>query len=818
MRSNTLWRMSKGEIEMKTRVVSLIMTVFLACFLGGMGSTTADDYLTIVYTPNETAILAWVMEEMSQEQIDSINTMVESDFPNATRKSDASRTYNCHSYAWHISGGGNTVWINDPSMYWEDGSYVYVENESEADKISYGSADHSAITTDKSEWFKSKWGQGPLMYHAADDCPYDASALTYYKRDNPAASVNGFSVVNGYADWKTSSEYMTACYVIEGSEGREGQWTQVGPDEPSGAGWHSVDVSWAAYSCFRLIEIETGGKRIMHCMTRPGKRGNIEEPHKTKLAVLKEKFAKLMIDQREQNSLKYRYAGTGQTCVIFTPDSLSIEVEQYVADYWRNTWGYNIIVETIDGYPSHPDDFRSALKAAIANHAASGAFYFHLIGDANDWREFDGELTPSLWVDDWEQIRQSYLASGYPAGGQPEKDIIPTYIFPDTLPRYLNTSFYTPYIFSDLPYADTDDDDIPDVVVTRWPVNSAADVMRLAYKMQVYHDGYDPGCQLFKEGFLVGDLDHDGIGDGPYARVIADGIEAALPSGQDVVHLYESDFPFDVDRNYAAADLWNNELPELLIILSSYSNRSWPGNFFDQTSGSNPFQMGMIESYLNHTPMVIAGSCGGGDYARTEDPDYGTPILEKFLFEEDKGAVAWLGPSVGSWQGGNDAVVRYTVEEIFADPSRPLAESWLIAMQRVFADYPNNVSILRTASAYVFLGDPLSRLCHVNIPTGEREDESPYRSLILEQNAPNPFNPTTRISFTTTWAGRVSVRIYNSAGILIKTLMDKKLPAGKYTVDWHGRNNAGEDVASGVYFYRLLTAEGTRTKKMILLR
>lgn len=798
----------------------IILVLCLGAVLSNSSTIKADDTSTFVQTPNGTSVLAWIMDEMSQNDINKANEWATSEYPNALFLSDASRRYNCHAYAWYISDGGEVVWIDDEQAFWQDNSYVSVSTETEATKVSFGATYHSAETSTTSGWFISKWGGYPLMYHEASDCPYNASTLSYYKRnaDNPAASIHGFSIIDGIARWKADSEFMTAEYLVEGRSGFEDQWHSVSRVDPAGPGWHTVDVSGTDVVLFRLIEKEKCGRRIIHGVATQRGKEIKERSSRSSFNTMKEKLSKLEEVRREQKGERFRSAVEGQTCVIFTPDSLSDEAELYVADYWRNIWGYNVIVDTIDGYPNDPDEFRDSLKASIADYAANGAFYFHLIGDANDWREFDGELTPSLWVSTWEQIRQNYLASGYPVGGQPEKDIIPTYVLPDTLPRDRNTAYYTPYIFSDMPYADIDNDSIPDVVVTRWPANSAADVMRLAFKMQYYHNGYFPDNQIYKIGFLVGDIDHDGEGDGAYAREVADSIEDVLPPGQDIVHLYESDYQIDADRNYAAANLWNNELPELLILISSFSNRSWPGNFFDQTLESGAFHMSMIEYFLNHTPLVIAGSCDGGDFARTEDPDFGTPIAEKFLLEEDKGAVAWLGPTAGSWQNGNDAIVRYTIEEIFADPYRPMAESWLVAIQRVFNDYKNQQGVLRTAMAYTFLGNPLSRFCHVLNIVDADEQTVPRKTLSLDQNTPNPFNPNTRISLTTTQTGQVSLKVYDVAGKLIRTLLNNNLRAGNHVVNWNGCNNAGAAVASGVYFCRLVTDEGTRAKKMVILR
>jgi hypothetical protein len=88
----------------------------------------------------------------------------------------------------------------------------------------------------------------------------------------------------------------------------------------------------------------------------------------------------------------------------------------------------------------------------------------------------------------------------------------------------------------------------------------------------------------------------------------------------------------------------------------------------------------------------------------------------------------------------------------------------------------------------------------------------------LDQNYPNPFNPTTTIRYEITKPGLVSLTVYNLLGQKIKTLVDAHRPGGSHTVTWDGRDDRGREVSSGVYFYKLETAEFTGVKKMIFLQ
>jgi hypothetical protein len=88
----------------------------------------------------------------------------------------------------------------------------------------------------------------------------------------------------------------------------------------------------------------------------------------------------------------------------------------------------------------------------------------------------------------------------------------------------------------------------------------------------------------------------------------------------------------------------------------------------------------------------------------------------------------------------------------------------------------------------------------------------------LAQNFPNPFNPVTTIPFKLKENTKVSLVIYNALGQKIKTLVSGTLSAGVYNKTWNGSNDLGRKVASGIYFYKLVTPSKVFTKKMVLIK
>jgi hypothetical protein len=88
----------------------------------------------------------------------------------------------------------------------------------------------------------------------------------------------------------------------------------------------------------------------------------------------------------------------------------------------------------------------------------------------------------------------------------------------------------------------------------------------------------------------------------------------------------------------------------------------------------------------------------------------------------------------------------------------------------------------------------------------------------LFQNHPNPFNPTTTLSFALPQSADVDLSIYTPAGQLVKRLASGIFPAGVKEIAWDGTDRNGNRVGSGVYFYRLKAGAYTETRKMILLK
>jgi len=105
-----------------------------------------------------------------------------------------------------------------------------------------------------------------------------------------------------------------------------------------------------------------------------------------------------------------------------------------------------------------------------------------------------------------------------------------------------------------------------------------------------------------------------------------------------------------------------------------------------------------------------------------------------------------------------------------------------------------------------------------NIVTGIKDEDIKPGSFKLEQNFPNPFNPSTVIKYDLPEMRNVTLAIYNALGEKVRTLVSGVQSAGYYSVLWDAKNDSGNKIGSGMYIYSLRAGDYNSVKKMILLK
>ncbi|MFQ6104951.1 MAG: T9SS type A sorting domain-containing protein [Candidatus Glassbacteria bacterium] len=144
-------------------------------------------------------------------------------------------------------------------------------------------------------------------------------------------------------------------------------------------------------------------------------------------------------------------------------------------------------------------------------------------------------------------------------------------------------------------------------------------------------------------------------------------------------------------------------------------------------------------------------------------------------------------------------------------------------------DTPGYARGVTVSGGYVYVADGSSGLhilppqCDVTSINDEGTGTPSFpQAFRLSQNYPNPFNPSTMIEFdvagTSVVKQRVQLTVYNIRGKEVIRLVDSEYGPGSHRVVWNGRNDKGEQVSSGIYFYTLRIRNQSYTNKMVVLR
>jgi len=180
----------------------------------------------------------------------------------------------------------------------------------------------------------------------------------------------------------------------------------------------------------------------------------------------------------------------------------------------------------------------------------------------------------------------------------------------------------------------------------------------------------------------------------------------------------------------------------------------------------------------------------------------------------DENGVAISGDVTGHlslWDSGT---------EVNQEPGVGLDQAQRQAEPNTGDDDPDaTVRAVNDGFAYPAVTDVI-RVTIESIPTATEEAGSVPESFRLDQNHPNPFNPTTNIGFELQESGQVSLRVYDVRGQLVAEIVNGFMSAGQHTVVWNGRRADGSEAATGTYLYRIeIGSRGASTaRKMILLR
>jgi hypothetical protein len=115
------------------------------------------------------------------------------------------------------------------------------------------------------------------------------------------------------------------------------------------------------------------------------------------------------------------------------------------------------------------------------------------------------------------------------------------------------------------------------------------------------------------------------------------------------------------------------------------------------------------------------------------------------------------------------------------------------------------------------VGTDIGVFLATNLTSASNNELTEINATLLN-NFPNPFNPTTTISFSIPNECKVDLSIYNIKGQKVKSLVKESFESGNYSVSWNGVDESGKSVGSGIYFYKLNAGDYQKVKKMVLVK
>jgi len=609
----------------------------------------------------------------------------------------------------------------------------------------------------------------------------------------PAAEIEGVIWQEGTLYWNPVTEHQTAAYRVEGRNPPDRRWWPVKERLSTGVGRRSCSVG-NAYAEYRLIEQEHSGNEIIHQSVSAKNMPEVSPQQSPAIDALRAALRMKLASGPANPGTARQQVFYGEKLGILTPQQFVDELSD-LRSYLQGYFGMTVQIVAVEQF-GPPEARYLGIKGAIGAMYGQGYHYFLLVGDASDWEYFDGPHTSEYWPPGWEGIRQYYFACGYPHGGNPQYNIIPTVVVKDPLPREENLAWYQPYYMLNdmIAYGDVDDDGLPDAVVTRWPFTTDVEVAAMTLKLLTYLDAGGAYSHPYIVSTYLGDVNHQQAGDGERAVQTADAILSCFPSGTTFHELLESQYS-GWDRVVAAVELWHREA-DIVLFVGSTSGRYAPATFFYLGHG---FTTGLI-SVESFTPFVLAVSCGTGDEYRTEDPVYGSPVSHRFLAAHAKGAIAWVGATAGTFQSGNRVVGQKIVQYLQADAARPAGESVRLAIRDVLENPPpSDPGAVTTCKSYNFFGFGLAPLNHHREVVAVQDSTVSIRELPLSLSVPNPIIGRDKVVFNLAAKCEAQLCVYDVVGRLVAALADGVFEAGPHTIVW----GADGKVSSGSYFLKL---------------
>jgi hypothetical protein len=584
-------------------------------------------------------------------------------------------------------------------------------------------------------------------------------------------------VSGGTVSWATSDETGIDSYVVMEADNLKGPWVTVGSAVSAGATPYSISGVSSKYA---MVCGDDGSKLCELGIAQP-------------TAALKRASApgRAVSNRRDSKTSCTTPLMDGRVGII-APARWSATVAA-MKNYWETQFGCDVVVSLLpDDWPYFQDlrmaaSGRAEVKATIDSWWSSvGVRYVILVGD---------------------RVPTTDVAEGYC-----DQAIIPGYYGYTDVDECTNPEYCIQQLYAtDMPYADVDGDGIPDMVLARLPVSTEGEFAGYFEKMVSYNLG-EIGASQYTVMSVVADVAGPRMSDaGEYTCHIADTMRLGPFASASVTEIRESAVLEDGESSIQQkiCDTWSTTWPELVVINSYKSNQVNVGEVLaaEQWPYITP----------EHNAVVLAPTCYGGLFERGRTPEK-TP-LEAGLVSQLDGPIAYIGPSAGTWEVANFQFERFFAEELLSEPARPMAESYLLAVRRMYLEFPDQPKMLRTIVRYHFLGDPLSPFRNrVNAPVSGVPSDGLSEPRLTCCLTPNPFNPRVTIAMENPRSQELEIKIHDVRGMLVKSVFSGKSESGHQTFVWDGDDNQGRAVSAGVYLVTARAGAERTVHKVSLVR
>lgn len=251
---------------------------------------------------------------------------------------------------------------------------------------------------------------------------------------------------------------------------------------------------------------------------------------------------------------------------------------------------------------------------------------------------------------------------------------------------------------------------------------------------------------------------------------------------------------------------------------------SWlPASGYEVYSTVVPTVYDSTADGMKWSVFFVSGQSRGVVYETAPDSGYSVDNLAPFAPSNVVGSQVANTVAL-QWDESVDADFKYFAiyrsTTAGFDPAGLTPLATLIDNNYVDTDIVRGTTYYYRLSAYDFAGNQsqFSAELPVAVTTvGERSSGVPTE-FAMQQNYPNPFNPETTINYQLPSPDHVRLVIFSALGQEVRRLIDRSQPAAYHTVVWDGRDEAGNQLPSGIYFYRLETSKFTAMKKMVLTK